>query len=203
MRINTDSTSLNTQWMGAMSVAPNGRIDIVWLDTRDEPLPGSNYSSLYYSYSVDQGNTWSANESLSPVFDPHAGYPNQDKMGDYFDMISDNTGAHLAWANTLNGEQDVYYSYIIPQVISGLSTIASATNCMLIPNPVSSGTFVVAGSNKVFDLEIFNAQGMKIMESSSCTLSTQMDISNQSAGLYYVKITYADKSSLVKKLVKL
>jgi hypothetical protein len=33
-------------------------------------------------------------------------------MGDYFDMISDYTGAHLAWAGTFNGEQDVYYSYI-------------------------------------------------------------------------------------------
>jgi len=30
------------------------------------------------------------------------------------------TGAHLAWANTLNGEEDVYYSYITP-VIAGIS----------------------------------------------------------------------------------
>jgi hypothetical protein len=35
-------------------------------------------------------------------------------MGDYFDMESDENGAHLAWANTFNGEQDVYYSYITP-----------------------------------------------------------------------------------------
>jgi hypothetical protein len=33
-------------------------------------------------------------------------------MGDYFDMVSDGTGASLAWAATFNGEQDVYYSYI-------------------------------------------------------------------------------------------
>ncbi len=106
------------QWFGTMSVAPNGRIDVIWLDTRDHP--GSDSSALYYSYSVDQGNTWSANEKLSDSFDPHIGYPNQPKMGDYFDMISNNTGVHLAWANTLNGGQDVYYSFITPPTSTGI-----------------------------------------------------------------------------------
>jgi len=39
-------------------------------------------------------------------------------MGDYFDMYSDESGAHLAWAATFNGEQDVYYSLITPEVSS-------------------------------------------------------------------------------------
>jgi hypothetical protein len=30
-------------------------------------------------------------------------------MGDYFHMVSDNGGAHLAWAATFGGEQNVYY----------------------------------------------------------------------------------------------
>jgi len=33
-------------------------------------------------------------------------------MGDYFDMISEVNGAHLAWAATFTGGQDVYYSFI-------------------------------------------------------------------------------------------
>jgi len=33
-------------------------------------------------------------------------------MGDYFDMVSDSSGALLSWAATFNSEQDVYYSYI-------------------------------------------------------------------------------------------
>ena len=93
-----------------MSVAPDGRIDVIWLDTRDHP--GTVISALYYSYSEDAGLTWSQNMKLSEYFDPHIGWPSQDKMGDYFDMYSDESGAHLAWANTLNGEQDVYYTHI-------------------------------------------------------------------------------------------
>jgi hypothetical protein len=49
---------------------------------------------------------------VSPAFDSHIGWPNQNKIGDYYDMISDNVGAHLAWAATFNGEQDVYYTRI-------------------------------------------------------------------------------------------
>jgi hypothetical protein len=67
---------------------------------------------LFYSYSTDGGVTWSANEQASPVWDSFVGWPNQQKIGDYYDMISDETGAHLAWAATFNGEQDVYYMRI-------------------------------------------------------------------------------------------
>ncbi len=98
-----------------MSVAPNGRIDVIWLDTRNNP--GTNISALYYSNSNDGGTTWSPNERLSDYFDPHVGWPQQQKMGDYFHMVSDNNGANLAWAATFNGEQDVYYSYIADTTI--------------------------------------------------------------------------------------
>jgi hypothetical protein len=90
-----------------MSVAPNGRIDAVWNDTRSTGTV--NLCQLYYSFSTDGGSTWSANEALSPVWDSFVGWPDQNKIGDYYHMISDKVGAHLAWAATLNGEQDVYY----------------------------------------------------------------------------------------------
>ncbi len=79
----------------------------IWNDTRNGP---SGYDSeLHYSFSGDGGQTWSANVALSPPFDPHLGWPNQNKMGDYYEMASDRTGADVAWAATFNGEQNVYY----------------------------------------------------------------------------------------------
>jgi hypothetical protein len=116
VKINDDSVSSAWQWFGTMSVAPNGRIDVVWLDTRDNP--GTYLSSLYYSFSTDYGITWSQNEKLSETFDPHLGWPQQNKMGDYFDMISDDEGAFLAWAGTFNGEQDVYFGRINQNVVA-------------------------------------------------------------------------------------
>ena len=80
----------------------NGRIDAIWLDTRNDAT-GGYISELYYSFSVDAGVTWSANVALTPGFDPHVGWPQQNKMGDYFDMVSDDLGANLAYAATFNG----------------------------------------------------------------------------------------------------
>ncbi len=115
IKINDDPGMTAYQWFGTMSVAPNGRIDVVWLDTRDNSV--SNISALYYSNSTDGGSTWSTNERQSDFFNSHSGWPQQQKMGDYFDMVSDNNGAYLAWAATFNGEQDVYYSNIIDTTI--------------------------------------------------------------------------------------
>ena len=114
IKINDDVSTTAYQWFGTMSVGPNGRIDVVWLDTRNNPI---NISALYYSNSNDGGVTWSPNERLSDYFNSHLGWPNQNKMGDYFHMVSDSNGASLAWAATFNGEQDVYYSYISDSTI--------------------------------------------------------------------------------------
>lgn len=118
VRINDDNTIDAYQWFGTMSVSPNGRIDVVWLDTRNNP--GTYISELFYSFSTDGGETWRENIKLSDGFDPYIGWPNQNKMGDYFDMISDEDGVHLAWCGTFNGEQDVYYGRINTSVIVGV-----------------------------------------------------------------------------------
>lgn len=198
VKINDDSSPMNTQWFGTMSVAPNGRIDAAWLDTRDNP--GSDWSALYYSYSTDQGITWSVNEKLSASFDPHVGYPNQDKMGDYFDMVSDNTGAHLAWANTMNGEQDVYYSFITPPTGTSVNEINPRTVINIFPNP-SSGIFYLTGIPEHSQLEICNVLGEKVYRQEISEEITPIDISAQPAGIYFLKIITGKRSSSVEKII--
>ncbi len=113
VRVNDDSAvSSAWQWFGTMSVAPNERIDVIWNDTRDDPL--NRLSRVYYAFSVDEGATWSANRALTPLWDSRIGFPQQNKIGDYYHMISFNDAAHLAYAATFNGEQDVYYMRITP-----------------------------------------------------------------------------------------
>ncbi len=108
VRVNDDPAGNDAwQWFGTMSVAPGGRIDVAWNDTRNDP--GGYDSELYYAFSDDAGETWSLNEALSPPFDPHVGWPQQDKLGDYYDMVSEDSVVHVAYAATFNGEQDVYY----------------------------------------------------------------------------------------------
>ena len=105
------------QWHGTISTAPNGRIDVVWLDMRNDPDPDDSVylSELFYTSSMDGGRTWTPNTRLSTSFDSWLGWPSQNKMGDYFHMVSDDVGADLAWAATFEGEQNVYYTRIGPR----------------------------------------------------------------------------------------
>ena len=107
-RINDDPVNhAKWHWFGTLSVAPGGRIDVVWYDTRSSP---NNFTSqLFYSFSIDGGNTWSPNIAVSNPFNPLIGYPNQSKIGDYITIVSDNTGANVAYAATFNSEEDIYY----------------------------------------------------------------------------------------------
>jgi hypothetical protein len=95
------------QWFGTMSVAPDGRIDVIWNDTRDDP--SATNSVMYYAYSTDAGVTWSEELPVTPPFNSVIGHPNQAKIGDYYHMISDEVGAALAYSATFNGEQDVWF----------------------------------------------------------------------------------------------
>jgi len=107
-RINDDPVNhAKWHWFGTLSVAPNGRIDAVWLDTRN--AANNTDSQLFYSYSLDGGITWSLNVAISNSFNPYLGYPNQEKLGDYITIVSDNAGANVAYAATFNGEEDIYY----------------------------------------------------------------------------------------------
>lgn len=126
LRVNDDPVNHDKwHWFGTLAVAPNGRIDSVWLDSRNA---GNNTDSqLFYSYSVDGGVTWAPNAAVSNSFNPLLGYPNQNKMGDYITIVSDNTGGNVAYTATYNGEEDIYYVRVAPTGGGGLSLTSAAS----------------------------------------------------------------------------
>lgn len=207
IRINDDASSDNYQWFGVMAVAPNGRIDVAWLDTRNANA-GSLWSQLFYACSIDQGDTWSQNYALSDSFDPHAGWPNQEKMGDYFDMESDDVSAHLAWASTLNGEQDVYYARISPLVTS-LQNKAMRENPLLVscvPNPSKGRTNIrfSAPENAQFQITLSDIYGkeLKVLKNGWVQAeqnSLEFDTSDYPSGFYFCTL----KSGIWTKTVKI
>jgi hypothetical protein len=143
-KINDDVFNPNKwHWFGTFAVAPNGRLDAVWYDTRN--AANNTDSQLFYSWSTDAGVTWAPNVAVSDAFDPSEGYPNQDKIGDYITMVSDNTGADVAYSATFNfnasrsqHEEDVYYVRVAPTT-SALSLVSAASRLTHGP----AGTFDV------------------------------------------------------------
>jgi hypothetical protein len=144
-KINDDPVNPNKwHWFGTMSVAPNGRIDSVWYDTRN--AANNTDSQLFYSWSTDGGVTWAPNVAVSNSFNPFEGYPNQDKIGDYITIVSDNAGGNVAYSATFNfnssrgeHEEDVYYVRVAPTT-SGIDLVSAASRL----THGSAGTFDIS-----------------------------------------------------------
>jgi uncharacterized repeat protein (TIGR01451 family) len=151
LRINDDPVNQDKwHWFGTLAVAPNGRIDVVWLDTRN--AANNTDSQLFYSWSTDGGMTWSPNIAVSNAFNPFEGYPNQNKIGDYITVSSDATGGNVAYSATFNfnptqgeHEEDVYYVRVFPTALADLSVTKSDS-----PDPVT------AGDNLTYTVTVMN-----------------------------------------------
>jgi Secretion system C-terminal sorting domain len=200
VRVNDDPGTSAWQWFGTMSIAPNGRIDVIWLDTRDDP--GTYLSSLYYSFSEDNGQTWSQNERLSPAFDPHVGWPQQNKMGDYFDMISDDYGASVAWAGTFNGEEDVYYGRIsqMPVAIDDEQDESEIPGRFFLsqnyPNPFNPSTKISYSIPEIsfVTLKVYDILGNEIAtlvsgEKPAGNYEVEFKAENNTSGIYFYSLT--------------
>ncbi|MGH8093124.1 MAG: hypothetical protein ACREIF_06595, partial [Chthoniobacterales bacterium] len=72
-------------------------------------------------------------------FNPFLGYPNQNKIGDYITIVSDNTGGNVAYAATFNQEEDIYYVRVAPA--SNAVTLMSAASRL---THGATGTFDIA-----------------------------------------------------------
>jgi hypothetical protein len=146
-RINDDPINHSKwHWFGTLSVAPNGRIDSVWLDTRN--AANNTDSQLFYSFSTDGGVTWSPNVAVSNSFNPFEGYPVQTKIGDYITIVSDNTGGNVAYSATFNfnanrgqHEEDVYYVRVAPP--TSVLTLLTAASRLTHAGAVT-GTFDIS-----------------------------------------------------------
>ena len=142
-RITDDPVNQNKwHWFGTLAVAPNGRIDSVWHDTRN--AANNTDSQLFYSWSTDGGVTWAPNVAVSNAFNPFEGYPMQNKIGDYITIVSDNTGGDVAYSATFNfnpntgqHEEDVYYVRVSP---SGVPTPTPTPTPTVTPTPTATPT---------------------------------------------------------------
>src|ERR1044071_6991877 len=175
VRVNDDPVnSSKWHWFGTFSVAPNGRLDAVWHDTRN--AANNTDSQLFYSWSTDTGVTWAPNVQVSNTFNPFEGYPNQSKIGDYINIVSDATGGNVAYSATFNfnpgngqHEEDVYYVRVQP---TGGPT----------PTPTPTPTPAVKVNLSVNPTSINEGQGATYTVTASSTVSQSITVGYAMSG---------------------
>lgn len=90
-------------------------------------------------------------------------------------------------------------------MITGLKTGATnlseadLADITLHPNP-TKGLFTIGGLTGTFNLQVFNATGLKIKDT-AIELPGQVDLSGYANGIYFIRITSGERSWL-EKVVK-
>jgi BNR repeat-like domain len=111
-----------------ISVAPNGRVDVAFWDTRNDP--GIYANDVYYTSSSDGGATWSKNVRVTDrLIDRKIGvYANNYDVTSPPGVTSTNDYAIFGWDDSRNGNavtntQDVYVGLVQYQkIVTGSST---------------------------------------------------------------------------------
>jgi hypothetical protein len=122
-----------------VSVAPNGRVDATWWDTRDDP--GTRSNDVYYSYSTDDGRTWSKNQRITDQsVDRKVGV-----WGANYDITSPpsvtstNAFAIFGWDDTRNTEE-FYDIPINGQIGDGIQDVYTAVAQFEVVGPANNDT---------------------------------------------------------------
>jgi hypothetical protein len=96
--------------------------------------------------------TWAPNVQVSNSFNPFEGYPQQNKIGDYITIVSDNTGGNVAYSATFNfnpsrgqHEEDVYYVRVSPSggatpTPTPTATATATATATFTPTPTPTAT---------------------------------------------------------------
>jgi hypothetical protein len=110
-RVNDDPASPHhDQFFPAAQVGSDGALNLLWLDRRDDP--NNKKYVPYYARSTDGGLTFTRNSPVSrTASDPDIGFEGT-LIGDYIalDLSPDGGTAYVAWPDTRNGDQDVYFA---------------------------------------------------------------------------------------------
>lgn len=108
IRVHDDEGSLNDQFMPAVSVGPDGTVDVSWQDRRDDPQ--NRLFHTYYAFSTDGGATFSPNLRVTSVASDEQHSHHQNGMvflGDYRDSDSVRGAATFVWVDTRDQKADV------------------------------------------------------------------------------------------------
>ena len=139
---------ISDQYDPGISIAPNGRVDVAWIDFRSDPYyrlgpsgkpaKGSSSSERYYdiyaAYSTDHGGTWSKNIRVSnQTIDANLGAEFPDFAVLPVGVASTNAQMFVAWGNPVAGAapatpEDAFFNSVnfAPTATASTSTATSS-----------------------------------------------------------------------------
>jgi hypothetical protein len=147
---------LQGQYAPNISLAPGGRLDVAWWDTRDDRERGND---VYYTYSTDNGDTWSPNRRITDqtVNRRYGVWSNNFDMSSPPGLASTREYAMFGWddtrltdrafadtATTGGGIQDIFTASVQFSALGGGSSSAAKIALAAAGGLVAVGLILVA-----------------------------------------------------------
>lgn len=136
----------------------------------------------------------------------------QDATNDGYLVYKIKTKSNLVVGDTFGGNANIYFDYNYPITTNTYTTLIQALNTQdfemanyfnLYPNPVDSTLNISKKSDiNITSIEIYNIYGQVIQAIPNARNLTSMDVSNLSAGTYFIKINSEFGSANAKFIKK-
>lgn len=117
LRVNRDVAGKD-QWFPFAAVAPDGRIDVVFYDRRDDPF--NRFASVYLARSYDGGSTWTERKVSSSFSNMNWAFDGGVFIGDYNGLAVGPDGtSYPFWTDARSGtsssrQSDVFMGIVSP-----------------------------------------------------------------------------------------
>jgi Neuraminidase (sialidase) len=169
VQLNDDKANVDHYYPG-INVAPNGRIDVAWIDFRStlafDPTATpktEQFWDLYYTYSTDGGKTWSRNMRISDrSMNKNEGYTVNDNYGMMgpAGVASTDDVAYFSWSDSRRGTvqspvEDYYFTTarFAPSTVkttnrAGTFAAGTATGVLVAGVALLIGLLVVRGRRR-------------------------------------------------------
>lgn len=148
-RLNDDAKGNgHTQYMPQLSIGPNGRIDAIFYDRRDDAEDVFNH--VYYSFSADGGGQFARNLRLTtePSYSRigqeylNVSAEGQFEFGSRLALLSTESAALAAWTDTRNSRsggtgQDIFAARVVMPSDNGRSGAPAVGGVVLLASGVS------------------------------------------------------------------
>jgi hypothetical protein len=143
-RLNDDNPDNQTyHLLPNMSVSPNGRVDVVWYDFRNAQ---SFANDVYYSYSTDNGATWSPNSrATDQLVNRNIGINNNSDVRQPPGVGSSNQDAVIGWSDTRLGNQQTQTQDVFAAVVQFKALPSGGSNKTLRYLAAAAAGLAVAG----------------------------------------------------------
>jgi len=212
IRVNQDPLNNGkTQFFPSVHVDKSGAVDIIFYDDRNTTIDSSG---VFFSRSLDGGNTWSEFEISDHHFMPSPiGGLGQGYQGDNIDLSSNHSKILPVWMDNSSG---IYQLWTVPVEFSDINHLEETNSKQggagikqAFPNPTKSLSEIryqitVQGS---VSLKVFNLTGKEMAtlvnaQQRAGHYSVKFDASNLPPGIYFYRLRAGNFVS-VWKLVKL